>query len=81
MTGVQTCALPIFTSVNAIDNPEVFNFEGVRTEAGTRGAADPLTDLLSSTSSMTRGINLRAIPALWSIETLTHRSVPKDANK
>jgi hypothetical protein len=30
---------------------------------------------------MTRGINLRAIPALWSIETLTHRSVPKDGNK
>ena len=77
--GVDTYFL--LTSDNAIDNPEVFNFEGVRTEAGTRGAADPLTDLLSSTSSMTRGINLRAIPALWSIETLTHRSVPKDANK
>jgi hypothetical protein len=77
--GVDTYFL--LTSDNAIDNPEVFNFEGVRTETGTRGAADPLTDLLSSTSSMTRGVNLRAIPALWSIETLTHRSVPKDGNK
>jgi len=71
----------LLTSDNAIDNPEVFNFEGVRTETGTRGASDPLTDLLSSTSSMTRGINLRAIPALWSIETVTHRSVSKDGNK
>ena len=77
--GVDTYFL--LTSDNAIDNPEVFNFEGVRTETGTRGASDPLTDLLSTTSSMTRGVNLRAIPALWSIETLTHRSVPKDANK
>jgi len=69
----------LLTSDNAIDNPEVFNFEGVRTEAGTRGASsDPLTDLLSSNSSMTRGINLRAIPALWSIETRTFRSVSKD---
>jgi hypothetical protein len=77
--GVDTYFL--LTSDNAIDNPEVFNFEGVRTETGTRGASDPLTDLLSSTSSMTRGVNLRAIPALWSIETLTHRSVAKDGNK
>jgi hypothetical protein len=77
--GVDTYFL--LTSDNAIDNPEVFNFEGVRTEAGTRGASDPLTDLLSTTSSMTRGVNLRAIPALWSIETLTHRSVSKDGNK
>jgi hypothetical protein len=30
---------------------------------------------------MTRGVNLRATPALWSIETRTFRSVPKDANK
>ena len=77
--GVDTYFL--LTSDNAIDNPEVFNFVGPRTETGTRGASDPLTDLLSSTSSMTRGVNLRAIPALWSIETQTHPSVPKDANK
>jgi hypothetical protein len=57
----------------------VFNFEGVRIETGTRGASDPLTDLLSSTSSMTRGINLRAIPALWSIETLTPAASPRTA--
>lgn len=77
--GVDTYFL--LTSDNAIDNPEVFNFAGVRTETGTRGASDPLTDLLSASSSMTRGINLRAIPALWSIETQTVRSVPKDGNK
>ena len=61
--------------------PKCSNFEGVRTEAGTRGASDPLTALLSSASSMTRGVSPRPVPALWSIETLTFRSVPKDGGK
>ena len=77
--GVDTYFL--LTSDNAIDNPEVFNFEGVRTDTGTRGAADPLTDLLAAASSMTRGVTLRATPALWSIETVTHLSVPKEVQK
>jgi hypothetical protein len=77
--GVDTYFL--LTSDTAIDNPEVFNFEGVRTAAGTRSASDPLTDLLSSASSMTRGGNPRPVPAQWSIETLTFRSVPKDGGK
>jgi hypothetical protein len=77
--GVDTYFL--LTSDNAIDNPEVFNFEGVRTEAGTRGASDPLTDLLSSASSMTRGAGARPVPAMWSIETLTFRSVANDDKK
>ena len=76
--GVDTYFL--LTSDNAIDNPDVFNFEGVRTEAGAREAADPLTGLLSSESSMTRG-NPRPVPAVWSIETLTFHSVPKDGGK
>ena len=71
----------LLTSDNAIDNPEVFNFEGVRTEAGTRGSTDPLTDLLSSASSMTRAAAARPVPALWSIETRTFRSVPKDGQQ
>jgi hypothetical protein len=76
--GVDTYFL--LTSDNAIDNPEVLHFEGVRTEAGTRGASDPLTSLLSSASSQARGVP-RPVPALWSIETLTFRSVPKDGGK
>jgi hypothetical protein len=71
----------LLSSDNAIDNPEVFHFEGVRTETGTRGAADPLTDLLSSASSMTRGAVARPVPAMWSIESLTFRSVAKDGGK
>jgi hypothetical protein len=74
--GVDTYFL--LSSDTAIDNPEVFHFEGVRTEAGTRAASDPLTDLLSSASSMTRGAATRPVPALWSIETLTFRSVAND---
>jgi hypothetical protein len=77
--GVDTYFL--LTSDNPIDNPEVLHFEGVRTEAGARGASDPLTSLLSSASSMTRGAVPRPVPALWSIETLTFRSVPKDGGK
>jgi hypothetical protein len=30
---------------------------------------------------MTRGGNPRPVPAQWSIETLTFRSVPKDGGK
>jgi hypothetical protein len=77
--GVDTYFL--LTSDNAIDNPEVLHFEGVRTETGTRGASDPLSDLLSSASSMTRGVSLRPVPALWSIETRTVRSVGKEGGK
>ena len=77
--GVDTYFL--LTSDTAIDNPEIFNFEGVRSDTGTRGAADPLTDLLASTSSPSRGVNVRAVPAVWSIETATRRSVSKDARK
>jgi Caspase domain len=74
--GVDTYFL--LTSDSAIDNPEIFNFEGARTETATRGVSDPLSDLLSSNGSMTRGINLKSVPALWSIEFWTHRSVSKD---
>jgi hypothetical protein len=77
--GVDTYFL--LTSDNVIDNPEVFHFEGVRSEAGTRAASDPLTDLLSSASSMTRGAATRPVPALWSIETLTFRSVAGEGKK
>ena len=37
--------------------------------------------LLSSASSMTRGPATRPVPALWSIETLTFRSVPNGGQK
>jgi hypothetical protein len=71
----------LLTSDNPIDNPEVLHFEGVRTEAGTRDASDPLTSLLASANSATRGVNLRPVPALWSIESRAVRSIPKEGNK
>jgi len=74
--GVDTYFL--LTSDTAIDNPEVFNFEGVRTQAAARGDSGPLTELLSSASSMTRGSAARPVPAMWSIETLTIRSTGVD---
>ena len=70
----------LLTSDTAIDNPEVFNFAGVRTQAEAR-SSDPLTNLLWSASSTTTDAEPRDVPALWSIETLTVPSVPKDTRE
>ena len=76
--GVDTYFL--LTSDTAIDNPEIFNFSGVRREAEPQ-SPDPLTNLLSGASSMTRDAKPSQVPALWSIETFTVPSVPKDTGE
>jgi hypothetical protein len=69
----------LVASKEPIDNLEAFQFDGIRTQESTRGAAlgDPLTNLLMGASSSTRGVAPRSVPAHWSIETLTLRSVPQ----
>jgi len=69
----------LVASKEPIDNPEVFQFDGLRSEESTRGAAvgDPLTNLLAGASATTRGAAPRSVPSHWSIETMTLRSVPK----
>jgi len=71
----------LLTSDSAIDNPDIFNFEGVHSDAGARNTGDPLTDLLAGASSMTRDTVQRATPSRWSIETVTRPSVPKDTSR
>jgi hypothetical protein len=76
--GIDTCFL--LTTEDPIDNPEVLDFEGVASESGSRGPGsvkNPLTDLLESVSSASRG-KPRTVPARWSIESITVRSVPKE---
>ncbi len=63
------------TSQDPIDQPELFEFDGLRTRAAARGAADPLTDLLSGLASGTRGAHRAQTPGTWSIESMTFRSV------
>jgi hypothetical protein len=60
-----------------IDNPDVFDFEGARTRGGVHPAyADPLTAMLSEVGAPTRAPKPRQVPAQWSIESVTIRSVP-----
>ncbi len=76
--GIDTYFL--LTSEEPIDNPDVLEFAGVRTETSHRDAREntnPLTDLLATIGYQTRGQRLRPIPTHWSIETLTLRSAPK----
>ncbi len=65
----------LLTSQEPIDQPDLFEFEGLRTRAATRDAADPLTDLLSGLASGTRAPHRAQTPGTWSIESLTFRSV------
>jgi hypothetical protein len=72
--GVDTYFL--LTSQDPIDQPDVFEFEGLRTRSGSRGAADALTDLLSGMAEGTRAPHRAQTPGTWSIENITIRSVP-----
>jgi hypothetical protein len=75
--GVDTYFL--LTSQEPLDNPDVLEFDGLRTRGGTRnlGSGNPLTNLLTDLSSGTRGAHRPTTPATWSIESLSFRSVPK----
>jgi hypothetical protein len=66
----------LLTSQEPIDQPDLFEFDGLRTRAASRSAADPLTDLLSGLASGTRAPHRAQTPGTWSIENLTFRSVP-----
>lgn len=65
----------LLTSQDPIDQPEVFEFEGLRTRAASRAVTDPLTDLLSGLAAGTRAPHRAQTPGTWSIESLTFRSV------
>ena len=71
--GVDT--LVMLSTAQPLSDPYMLNFEGV---AQNRGAQSPLEQLLSNTSSGTRG-NPGQVPTNWSITLTTVRSIPRPA--
>ncbi|HEY4380049.1 MAG TPA: caspase family protein [Acidobacteriaceae bacterium] len=75
--GVDT--LVLLSTAQPLSDPSVLNFEGV-TRGATRGVESPLTQLLSSASSGTRGLGAEVeVPTMWGIETKSLRTLPKAA--
>ncbi len=67
----------LLTTEQAVD-PSAFTAQGVRTRAGTRGAAaDALSQMLSDVNTGTRAAKRAETPGTWSIEFQTIRSVEK----
>jgi hypothetical protein len=63
-------------SEQALD-PEVFQWTGVRGPGVKRGAGNPLEFLFSSVGEGTRGGRaMQSVPATWSIQSFSVRSVP-----
>ncbi len=62
----------LLSSVEKVDNPDIFEFDGVRTTA-RREIRDPLAELLSGLGALTRGEFMR-VPAEWDVERAFLRS-------
>ena len=76
--GVDT--LVLLSTAQPLTDPYMLNFEGVASTRGSRGALSPLEQLLSQTSSGTRGFSGEA-PSNWGIGLTTVRSIPADLAK
>jgi hypothetical protein len=75
--GIDTMIL--LSTAQPLPDPSVLNFDGVARGA-TRGASNPLQQLLSSASGGSRGLGAEVeVPTNWGIEVQSLRSVPKDA--
>ncbi|HXE07489.1 MAG TPA: caspase family protein [Acidobacteriaceae bacterium] len=75
--GVDTMIL--LSTAQPLPDPSVLNFDGVARGA-TRGASNPLQQLLSGASSGSRGLSAEVeVPTDWGIETQSLRSVPQGA--
>ena len=70
--GVDTFIL--LSTAQPLSDPFVLNFEGV---SRSRGAQSPLEQLLSNTSSGTRG-DPGHVPTTWGVGLTTIRSVPQN---
>jgi hypothetical protein len=72
--GIDT--ILYITTEQPLSDPFVLNFEGVgASRSATRGAINPLEQLLSDTSAGTRG-TIPELPSNWQIESLQLKSVP-----
>ncbi len=71
----------MLTTSTQLANPSALEFKGVVTRGGGYAkAADPLEDLLDSTSAGTRGAT-RPAPTNWSVQMLHTQSGPQANNK
>ena len=76
--GVDTFLL--LASKEPIEDPQVFEFDGVRSKGASRGGGykDPLTQLLSGISGNSRGVGRNpAVPSSWSLQQVPILSTPK----
>jgi hypothetical protein len=69
--GVDTFVM--LSTAQPLSDPFILNFEGV---SRSRGAQSPLEQLLSNTSSATRG-DPGHVPTTWSVGLTTIHSVPQ----
>jgi hypothetical protein len=62
-------------------DPRIFPAEGVRARSASRGTGNPLADLLLNigVNSRRRG-TAKAVPANWSVQRVTFRSLPTKTN-
>jgi len=70
----------IISTKEAIPNPDIFDFDGVKSSRGaeSRGVSgNPLQDLLEENGNSTRGVAVARSPGEWSIERMTFQSAPK----
>lgn len=67
-------ALVMLTTEEALPEPDIFEFQGVRTR-GERAAPTPLARVLHAVAGGQRGLGVEA-PATWSIQHVLMRSVP-----
>jgi hypothetical protein len=75
--GVDTMVL--LSTAQPLSDPSVLNFDGVA-RGSTRGIKSPLEQLLSGASGGSRGLGAEVeVPTNWGIQTMSLRSVPKDA--
>lgn len=59
---------------------DVFESEGVLTRSGTKGATNPLNEMLQNYGARTRSVNSEVIAVEWSIQKITLVSVPQKNN-
>ena len=68
----------VLTSVQRIDNPDIFDFEGVRSKAPqTRGAgSNPLEELLAGIGTTASRGPIPRVPTDWNLEPMVLHSEP-----
>jgi hypothetical protein len=65
----------LLTSEQPVGNPDILEFDGVRSKGAARGVENPLTELLEGVGALSRSPTPR-VPTNWSIQRVSLASVP-----